>query len=107
MRSVGAGAAQLHREPKSWIYRYNGVSGNYTISLTQGEYYYFASSNTNAVINTFTFGQSQQQTGSFSPSPVLYLFLSIFVAIGVVFVVFGVLHFDAPRLAIVFLRWYN
>ena len=73
--------------PTSWVDRYYGITGNSTLSLPQGEYHFLASSSTPATLNSFTYGQSSNKPGTFSPSPCIYLFLSIFVAFGVVFIV--------------------
>jgi DNA-binding transcriptional ArsR family regulator len=74
--------------PTSWVDRLNNQTGNSTLPLPQGEYY-FASSNTQATLNTFSFGEGSQphQVGTLSASPLLYLYFFVFIAIGALLIV--------------------
>ena len=75
--------------PPSWVDRYYLQVGNVTSSLPQGRYYFFASSNTQAIVDSFGVGQSQltQQIGHLQLSPFFYLLLSVFIALGVLLIV--------------------
>jgi len=59
------------------------------LPLPQGEYYFFAGSSAQAILDTFSYGQTQQpqQVGTFSVSPLFYLFLFVFIAIGALLIV--------------------
>jgi hypothetical protein len=75
--------------PTSWIDRYHLQTGNVSSSLPQGHYYFFAGSNAQAIIDNFGIGQTQpsQQVGTYSASPLLYLFLFVIIAIGALLIV--------------------
>jgi hypothetical protein len=85
----GEAVSNFTGAPTSWVDRYYNQEANTTLSLPQGEYYFFAGSNAQAVLNTFSYGQSSQpqQAGSSSVSPLFYLSLSVFMAIGALLIV--------------------
>jgi hypothetical protein len=75
--------------PATWVDRFYNQTGNSTLPLPQGEYYFLAGSYASAILDTFGYGQTSQpqQIGTSSPSPLVYLFLSPFLAIGVLLIV--------------------
>ena len=75
--------------PTSWVDRYYSQIGRPTLPLPQGEYYFFAGSSAQAILDTFSYGQTQQpqQVGTSSVSPLFYLFLFVFIAIGALLIV--------------------
>jgi hypothetical protein len=75
--------------PTSWVDRFYNQTDKSTLPLAQGEYYFFASSNTQAILNTFSYGQTSQpqQVGTYSASPLVYLFFFAFIAIGALLVI--------------------
>lgn len=76
--------------PASWVQHYHLQSDNVTLGLPQGQYYFFASSNSSTVLNSFQISQSQipQQTpAKFQLSPFFYLESSVFLGLGAVFIV--------------------
>ena len=77
--------------PSSFVKSYYLQTGNVSLSLAQGQYHFLASSQAQAVLDTFEIFQvqTQEQTGT-SFSPILVLWVSIFVALGVLFVVLAV-----------------
>jgi hypothetical protein len=85
----GEAVSNFTGAPTTWVDRYYDQEANTTLSLPQGEYYFFASSNTQTILNTFNSGQSSQpqQAGTSSMSPLVYLSLSVFIAIGALLIV--------------------
>jgi len=77
--------------PSSFVKSYYLQTGNVSLSLPQGQYHFLAGSQAQAVLDTFEISQTQtqEQTGT-SLSPILVLWVSIFVALGVLFVVLAV-----------------
>jgi hypothetical protein len=75
--------------PTAWVDRYYGPSGNSTVDLPQGVYYFFAGSSTPAVLDTFGYAQAQQpqQQAGPSPSPLFYLDIAPIYAIGALMLV--------------------
>ncbi len=75
--------------PTSWVDRYYDQAGNSTLNLPQGEYYFFAGSNSQTTLKSFDYAQASQpqQVGTSSVSPFVYLFVSVFIAIGALLVV--------------------
>lgn len=75
--------------PTSWVDRFYNQIGNSTLPLPQDEYYFYTSSNTQVMLNSFSFGQASQpqQVGTYSASPLLYLYFFVFIAIGALLVV--------------------
>jgi hypothetical protein len=75
--------------PTSWVDRYYLQTGNVSSGLPQGQYYFFANSNAQAIVDNFGLGQTQppQQVGTYSASPLFILFLSVFIAIGALLIV--------------------
>lgn len=75
--------------PTSWVGQYYHQTGNASLSLPQGQYFFFAGSNTRAVLDTFDLRQTQQpqQVGASSQSPFIYLFLFVFIAFGTLLIV--------------------
>ena len=59
------------------------------VNLHQAQYYLFAGSNTRTILDTFGLEQLQQpqQQASSSPSPFVYLFFSVFIAIGALLII--------------------
>ena len=78
--------------PASSVDQYYGESGNQTLSLPGGPYYFFASSSGQAVLNTFGWAQAQQpqQAGTIPIQPIFYLWLFVFIAFGVLLIVLAV-----------------
>jgi hypothetical protein len=76
--------------PSSWVSRYDFQTGSISLNLPQGQYYFLASSNTQAILNSFTLTQ-QQATGA-SPQPrAEYLLALVPLALGIFMLVLGVL----------------
>ena len=88
-RQAGRRCSNFTGAPTSWVDRYYNQTGNSTLPLPQGEYYFFAGSNTQAILDTFSYGQTSQpqQVGTSSVSPLFYLFLFVFIAIGALLIV--------------------
>jgi DNA-binding transcriptional ArsR family regulator len=76
--------------PASWVSQYDLQAGNVSLSLAQGQYYFLAGSNAQAILNLFFLTQPPQATGS-PPPPSEYLPGLLFIAVGVVTIVLGVL----------------
>jgi hypothetical protein len=75
--------------PGSWVSQFYLQSGDVTLSLSPGQYYFFAGSSAGqALLDSFQITQAQQpQSTSSSVSPVAYLLASIPTAFGAVLVV--------------------
>ena len=77
--------------PESWARDFNARSGNLSISLPQGQYYFYAWSGTSNLLDSFGLAQTQTQAqGGTSISPFLILYSTILVAIGVFLIVLAV-----------------
>jgi hypothetical protein len=75
--------------PSSWISQYDLRTGNVSLSLPQGQYYFLASSSTVAILNSFTL---QQQATSSSPQPSAeYLLALVPLALGIFLIVLAIL----------------
>jgi len=87
--TAGGAVSNFTGAPTYWVDRYYNQIGNTTLSLPQGDYYFFAGSNTQAVLETFSYGQTSQpqQVGTSSYSPLLYLYLFVFIALGALLIV--------------------
>lgn len=75
--------------PSSFVKSYYLQTGNVSLTLLPGQYHFLAGSQTQAVLNSFEISQTQEQTGT-PISPILLLYVSIFIALGVLFVVLAV-----------------
>jgi hypothetical protein len=75
--------------PTFWADRYYQQKGNATLNLPQAQYYFFAGSNTQTVLETFGLVQTQQpqQQASSSQSQFSYLFFSVFIAVGALLII--------------------
>jgi DNA-binding transcriptional ArsR family regulator len=75
--------------PSFWVSQFYLESGNVTLSLSPGQYYFFAgSSSGQTLLDSFQVTQVQQPESASSPiSPLTYLLISIPVALGAVLVV--------------------
>jgi DNA-binding transcriptional ArsR family regulator len=78
--------------PTFWVQQYYLQSDNTTLGLSQGQYYFFAGSTNQTVLNSFGVSQSQSPQpqspgGTLSLSPFLYLWLIILLAVGILFMV--------------------
>lgn len=70
--------------PTSWVDAYYLQSGNVSPNLSQGQYYFLAGSQSQALVGSFGLSQSQTQpSGNSSESPFLFLYVSVFIAIGI------------------------
>jgi len=76
--------------PASWVSQYDLQTGSVSLSLPQGQYYFLASSSTEAILNSFTLTQ-QQATGGSSPSSLEYLLALFPLAIGTFMIVLALL----------------
>jgi hypothetical protein len=90
--SIGRALQNFTGAPASWVDHYYGQTGSFTLRLPQGEYYFFASSSTQTILDAFDYGQTQQpqQVGTSSPSPLLYLFFSVFIGIGALLIILAI-----------------
>jgi DNA-binding transcriptional ArsR family regulator len=75
--------------PSSWISQYDLQTGNVSISLPQGQYYFLASSSTPAILNSFTL--TQQTTGSSQQPSAGYLLALVPLALGILLLVLAIL----------------
>jgi len=57
--------------PTSWVAQYYQQTGNVSLTLPQGQYYFFAGSITQAVLDTFEYTQVQPVAGSSLPPSLL------------------------------------
>jgi hypothetical protein len=74
--------------PDSWVSQFYLQSGNVSLALPPGQYYFFARSGAQqALLDTFQITQSEQQAASSSVSPMIYLLASIPTALGGVLIV--------------------
>ncbi|MGD0202613.1 MAG: helix-turn-helix transcriptional regulator [Candidatus Bathyarchaeia archaeon] len=76
--------------PSSWVSQYDLQTGSVSLSLPQGQYYFLASSSTEAILNSFTLTQ-QQATGGSAPSPLEYLLVLFPLALGTFMIVLALL----------------
>ena len=76
--------------PSSWISEYDLQTGNVSLSLPQGQYYFLASSSTPAILNSFTLTQ-QQTTGSSQQPSSGYLLALVPLALGIFLLVLPIL----------------
>lgn len=73
--------------PGSWVQRYDQQSGNVSVSVSQGQYYFYAWSSGRNLLDNFDMTQTQTQSGGNAFSPFLYLYASVFLAIGALLIV--------------------
>jgi DNA-binding transcriptional ArsR family regulator len=76
--------------PSSWISQYDLQTGNVSLSLPQGQYYFLASSSTPAILNSFTLTQ-QQATGSSQQPSAGYLLALVPLTPGIFLLVLAIL----------------
>ena len=76
--------------PSSWVSQYDLQTGSVSLSLPQGQYYFLASSSTEAILNSFTLTQ-QQTTGGSPPSSLEYLLVLFPLALGIFLVILALL----------------
>ncbi len=76
--------------PSSWVSQYDLQTGSVSLSLPQGQYYFLASSRTEAILNSFTLTQ-QQATGGSPPSSLEYLLVLFPLALGTFMIVLALL----------------
>lgn len=88
-QSQGQAALQnFTGSPTSSVDEYYLQSGNVSASLLQGQYYFLASSQSQALLNSFGLIQSQTQPSGNSSAPLfLYLYVSVFIAIGAMLII--------------------
>jgi hypothetical protein len=75
---------------KQFIATYDQASGNVSLSLPQGEYRFYAWSQTSGLLDSFSLAETQTNPGGSGASllsPFLMLYTSIFLAIGVLLLV--------------------
>jgi DNA-binding transcriptional ArsR family regulator len=77
--------------PPSWVSQYDLQNGSVSLSLPQGNYYFLAGSNAQAILNLFTLTQPPQTASISPPSPLEYLPGLFFVVLGTLLIVFAVL----------------
>jgi len=87
--TAGPAGSNFTGAPTSWVDRSYGQTGNSTLPLPKGEYYFFVGSSTQTILNAFSLGLANQpqKVGTYSASPLLYLYVLVFIAIGVLFIV--------------------
>jgi hypothetical protein len=75
--------------PASWVDRYYDQTGNSTLNLPVGTYYFFAGSSSQTTLETFGYAQASQpqHVGTASVSPFVYLTSFVFIAIGALLIV--------------------
>jgi DNA-binding transcriptional ArsR family regulator len=78
-------------KPTSWVSQYDLQSGTVSLSLPQGQYYFFVGSNAQAILDLFSLTQAPQKGGSSAPSPLEYLPGLFFIALGTLMIVLAVL----------------
>jgi len=76
--------------PSSWVSQYDLQTGSVSLSLPTGQYYFLASSSTEAILNSFTLTQ-QQTTGASPPSSLGYLLILFPLALGTFMIVLALL----------------
>jgi DNA-binding transcriptional ArsR family regulator len=77
--------------PPSWVSQYDLQTGSISLSLPQGDYYFLAGSNAQAILNLFSLTQPPQTTGGSPPSLLEYLPGLFFVALGALMIVIALL----------------
>ncbi len=75
--------------PTVWLRDYNLQTGNVSLTVPSGQYHFLAWSQTRTLLSSFIVSQHQSQPGA-SVSWFLYLYLSVFIALGALLVVVGV-----------------
>jgi DNA-binding transcriptional ArsR family regulator len=76
--------------PASWVSQYDLQSGSVSLSLPQGQYYFLAGSSTQAILDSFSLTQQFQAAGGPPPSPLEYLPVLFFIALGTLMIVLAV-----------------
>jgi DNA-binding transcriptional ArsR family regulator len=76
--------------PSTYLSQYNSQSGSVSLTLPQGQYYFFAGSTTNAILDSLTLTLQQHQTAG-GPSPLDYSVAAVPGALGIVMVALAVL----------------
>lgn len=74
--------ANLTGTPSSWVRDFDGSAGNLTLSLPQGQYYFYAWSSSANLLISFGLSQTQTQSAGTGFSPLLLLYSSVFGALG-------------------------
>jgi hypothetical protein len=76
--------------PSSWISQYYLQTGSVSLSLPQGQYYFLASSSTQAILNSFTLTQQRATSSSSQPSAG-YLLALVPLTLGIFLLVLAIL----------------
>lgn len=77
--------------PESWVQQYNQPSGNVSVSLPQGQYHFYAWSQTTTLLDSFSLAQTQTSPKGTPLSPFLLFYASLFMAIGALLIALAVL----------------
>jgi DNA-binding transcriptional ArsR family regulator len=78
--------------PASYVSQYDFQTGSISLSLQQDRYYFFAGSNTQAILDLFSLTQQQHQAADGSPqSPLEYLPALVLVVLGTLMIVLAFL----------------
>jgi DNA-binding transcriptional ArsR family regulator len=72
--------------PPSWIIQYDLQTGNVSLSLPQGQFYFLASSTVQAILDSFSLTQQSQASGSSPPSLLEYLPAMVLFALGIIMI---------------------
>ncbi len=76
--------------PSSWVSQYYLQTGSVSLNLPQGQYYFLASSSTEAILNSFMLTQQQATVGA-PPSSLEYLLALFPLALGIFMIVLALL----------------
>jgi DNA-binding transcriptional ArsR family regulator len=76
--------------PPSWVSQYDLQTGNVSLSLPGGQYYFLAGSTTQAILDSFSLTQQHQAAGGSPPSPLEYLPTLVLVAFGTFMIVLAI-----------------
>jgi DNA-binding transcriptional ArsR family regulator len=76
--------------PSSWVSKYDLQTGNLSLSLPQGQYYFLASSSTQAILNSFALTQQRATSSSQQPSAG-YLLALVPLTLGIFLLVLAIL----------------
>ena len=76
--------------PPSYVSQYDTQKGSVSLALSQGQYYFFAESTSNAILDSLSLTLQQPQVTGNS-SPLAYLLVAAPGAIGVLMIILGVL----------------
>lgn len=76
--------------PSTFVQTYYLQTGNVSLSLPQGQYYFLAGSQVRTFLNAFDVSQTQVQEEETPFSPFLLLYVSVFIGLGVLLIVLAV-----------------